>query len=146
MSKSTNNYIDYLSKEKINNNYPKTPCIKTNCNKNERIRFNNSKSRTGSMNKNKTGNINSKKKIKINSNLILDQEPDNYKKNNNIHKNFYTKNILNINNACNSENNNKNSYYYNNISEYNFYNKKINYILKFVIYSIQNYFLTQLKK
>ena len=131
MSKSTINYIEYLSKEKLNKNYPKTPCLKNNCNKDEKIPFNNSKSRTGSMiKKNKTGNSNSKKKIKINSNLILDQDPDNYKNNNNIHKNFGSKNILNINNACNNEYNNKNSYY-NNISGYNFYNKKINYILNY---------------
>ena len=47
MSKSTINYIEYLSKEKLNKNYPKTPCLKNNCNKDEKIPFNNSKSRTG---------------------------------------------------------------------------------------------------
>ena len=134
MSNFTNNYFDNILKEKLNKNFPKTPCIKSNYNKEEKIPFNNSKSRSGSMIKNKSinkkGNSNSKKKYKINSDLIL--EHDNHQKNKNILKNFCSKNVLNINNACFNDLSNKNSYYnYNNISGNNFYNKKINYILNY---------------
>ena len=136
MSQFPINYMDNLIKEKLNKNYPKTPCIKSNYNKEERIPFNNSKSRSGSMNKSIKGNSNSKKKYKINSNLILEQ--DNHKKNNYIIKNFCSKNILNINNACFNDLSNKNSYY-NNISGNNFYNKKINYILNYENLTKSNY-------
>ena len=145
MSKSLN-YTDFLLKEKLNKNFPKTPCIKNNNYKEEKIRINNTKSRSGSMSKNKTGNSNSTKKYKIYSNSILEQ--DNHKTNDYLYKNFCSKNILNINSACNNgfsnKNNNSignikefnyflsnNNYNYNNISSNNFYSKKINDILNY---------------
>ena len=143
MSKSINNYIDYLSKEKNTKNFPKTPSsTKNNYNKEDRIPFQNPKSRSGSMNKNKTGNSNSKKKYKIYSNSIIDQDNKNNKNNNNLmYKNFCSKNILNINNACNNGFSHKNNnsignikdtnYNYSNISSNNFYSKKINDILNY---------------
>ena len=132
MSKCLNTYFEY-SKEKINKNIPKTPCIKNNLNKEEKNSFNNSKSRSGSKNKSKSGKSNSKKKCKINYDLFLDQD-NHYKKNNCMFKNFCSKNILNINNACNNDLTNKTSYFNNknnNISSNNFYNKKINYIINY---------------
>ena len=138
MSKSINNYIDYLSKEKIIRNYPQTPCIKNKNNKEDRIPFNNSKSRTGSISKNKNGDKNSSKKYKK-------YQQDNHISNNYMNKNFCPKYILNINNVCNNGFIHKNSnsfgnikefnYYLNNnmlnnnISSNNFYSKKINNIL-----------------
>ena len=135
------NYIDYLSKEKGNKNYPKTPCIKNNHNNKEnRIPINNSKTRTDSIKKKKFNNINSKskQKYKIYSNSIIDQENTKNKNDNMMFKDFCSKNNININ-ACNNVFRHKNNnslenildinHNYSNISSNNFYSKKINDIL-----------------